>query len=223
MQRAELLIELHGPRRITRRRHECLHRRQSGLHHHLELPVLEVALPLAEVRARITPHGDRHAGVRQRLEIPLSLFERGLHGLALLTVPRLLLTGRIGQHRHLRPKVVDVAQEERIFEELRRCLIDELGQIACERRDVGNVLLLDLRNQLRIDVLVAHAVRNHVDVRIEEAMRILQVVEMRCDPKSPLVRLIDQRAVHRRRRVVGAAGDVDLDDVDVRVGVGIHP
>ena len=46
---------------------------------------------------------------------------------------------------------------------------------------------------------------------------------MRRRPQPPLVRLIDEGAIHLRRHVTGVAVDVHLDAVNLQVGIAIRP
>ncbi len=69
--------------------------------------------------------------------------------------------------------------------------------------------------------LIAHAVREDVHLLVQQPLGILQIEQVRRDPEPPLVRLLDERAVHLRRHVHRTAGDVDLDDVGLLIGVAV--
>ena len=57
--------------------------------------------------------------------------------------------------------------EERILEERRRRVVHEHRQVAGESGNVSDVALLHGRNQGRIDILIADAVSEDVDPRVE--------------------------------------------------------
>ena len=135
-----------------------------------------------------------------------------------------VLSWSAGSHepRHLRAIVGDVPQEERVLEERRRRFVHEHRQIARQGRDIPDVPALELGGHRRIDILVAHAVREHVDPRLQQPPRVVGVVQMRRRPQSPLMRLIDEGAIHFRRHVTGVAVDVHLDGVNLQVGVTIR-
>ena len=55
---------------------------------------------------------------------------------------------------------------------------------------------LEHGNELVVDVLVAHAVRERVDAGADQPLGVLEIEDVRGDPQAALVRLVDDR---RRR------------------------
>ena len=186
--------------------------------------MLEVALPLAFVRARVGAERDDHARIGQRLEVLPALHERLLRHLRLVAVPHLLLIGRVLQLRNLVTVVaVDVLRKERVAEVRRRPLVHERRDVARQCRDVFDVARLDRRDGRLVHGLVADAVGDDVEPLVEQPLRVAQVEQMRRGANPARVRLIDERTVHGGRHVHGTAGDVHLDDVHLHVRVLVGP
>ena len=185
--------------------------------------MLEIALEPGG-GAGVGAHGDGDAGVRQGLQVLLGHFELRLVGLRAAAVPDALLIGRVlegGDDLGVR-----LLQEERIVEPLGPRFVDVGRDLAHQGRTVADPALAQLGDQLVVDLGIAHAVRQQVGAGREEALGVVEIVEMRGQPQAPFVRGVDDRLV----RLGGHLGarpqvvvDADLHDVgaelDGRVGL----
>src|SRR5438034_742025 len=72
---AEFLVDAQGLRRTLRERLDHLHRRETGLHHQVHLPVLEKSLDEKAVggAAAVGPEGEANTGVGQLLDGTMNL------------------------------------------------------------------------------------------------------------------------------------------------------
>jgi hypothetical protein len=112
--------------------------------------------------------------------------------------------------------------KKRLVEERRARLVHELCEVARQRGNVADVPLLDGGDERCVDVLIADAVRDHVHARGQKPASVLDVEQVRRGSEPALVRLVDERAVDRRRHVVRSAHDMELDEVDPEIRVAIH-
>ena len=81
--------------------------------------------------------------------------------------------------------------------------------------------LRDERDQLVVDIAIAHAVRKRVEARTQQPLRVLKRKDVGGDAKPVRVSLVDDRAVELWRQLLVHAVPVvhpDLDYIDVQLG-----
>ena len=94
-------------------------------------------------------------------------------------------------------------------------------QVSRERRDVPDVTAFQLRDELRIYVLIADAVGNDVEAGVHQALSIGEMEEVRGYSQIALVCLVNQRSIHVGAHVVRAAVEPRLDEIyALRVTLG---
>jgi N-acyl-D-aspartate/D-glutamate deacylase len=194
LDRAELARLAVASRRVARGGHERLHRRQAGPYHHLQLQVLEEALEAAR-RAGIGAERDAHALIHKGLQVLLGHFQTDLVLLPLLpalAVANLCVTGGISEL--LWDVGADAADEEGILDPRRRGIVDEGRDLAREGGAVAGVAGLEVACELGVHGHVADAVRDEVAACLRERLRVGQIVDVRGQPQSPLVRAGQRRA-----------------------------
>ena len=91
--------------------------------------------------------------------------------------------------------------EERLDEIGGRRFEFEDRQVPGQRGDVGDVPPLEVRDERRVDVLIANAVRHDVEPRVDEIFCLIQIKQMRRHAQAVFVGLVDDRSVHCRRHI----------------------